>query len=86
MVMFCFQLRSLSCPTEIAHNEDILHIFLMACDVKSTKLSVIGLSCLQKLIAHSAVAPSAAKDILSTLKEVKTLLEFAFNLHMIRCI
>ncbi|XP_074581344.1 uncharacterized protein LOC141837874 isoform X2 [Curcuma longa] len=63
------KLRSLSCPTEIAHNEDILHIFLMACDVKSTKLSVIGLSCLQKLIAHNAVAPSAVKDILSTLKE-----------------
>ncbi|URE13010.1 hypothetical protein MUK42_15016 [Musa troglodytarum] len=41
----------------------------MACDVKSVKLSVIGLSCLQKLIAHDAVAPSAVKYILSTLKE-----------------
>ncbi|KAJ8475568.1 hypothetical protein OPV22_019295 [Ensete ventricosum] len=63
------KLRSLSSPNEIAHDEDILRIFLMACDVRSVKLSVIGLSCLQKLIAHDAVAPSAVKYILSTLKE-----------------
>lgn len=49
----------------------------MACDVKSVKLSVIGLSCLQKLIAHDAVTPSAVKYILSTLKEVK----FSLNMH-----
>lgn len=60
----------MSSPKEIAQNEDILRIFLMACDVKSLKLNVIGLSCLQKLIAHDAVAPSALKDILSTLKDV----------------
>ncbi|KAG6735514.1 hypothetical protein POTOM_061877 [Populus tomentosa] len=36
--------------------------------VRTVKLSVIGLSCLQKLIAHDAVAPSALKEILSTLK------------------
>ena len=64
------QLRSLSNPSEIAHNEDIMRIFLMACEVRSVKLSVIGLSCLQKLISHNAVAPSALKEILSTLKEV----------------
>lgn len=64
------QLRSLSSPSEIAHNEDILRIFLMACEVRTVKLSVIGLSCLQKLISHDAVAPSALKEILFTLKEV----------------
>ncbi|KAJ4816243.1 ARM repeat superfamily protein [Rhynchospora pubera] len=63
------KLRSLSSPKEIAQNDDILRIFLMACDVKSVKLSVIGLSCLQKLVAHDAVALSALKDILSTLKD-----------------
>ncbi|XXG73744.1 hypothetical protein AAC387_Pa07g2600 [Persea americana] len=63
------KLRSLSNPSEIAHNEDIMRIFLMACEVRSVKLSVIGLSCLQKLISHNAVAPSALKEILSTLKE-----------------
>ncbi|XP_072952390.1 uncharacterized protein [Typha angustifolia] len=63
------KLRSLSSPNEIAQNDDILRIFLMACDVKSVKLSVIGLSCLQKLISHDAVAPSALKEILSTLKD-----------------
>ncbi|XP_059649380.1 uncharacterized protein LOC132295225 isoform X2 [Cornus florida] len=63
------KLRSLSSPGEIAHNEDILRIFLMACEVKTVKLSVIGLSCLQKLISHNAVAPSALKEILATLKD-----------------
>ncbi|XP_048499191.1 uncharacterized protein LOC104890970 isoform X6 [Beta vulgaris subsp. vulgaris] len=63
------KLRSLSSPSEIAHNEDILRIFLMACEVRTVKLSVIGLSCLQKLISHDAVAPSALKEILFTLKE-----------------
>ncbi|GMP60728.1 hypothetical protein CsSME_00023471 [Camellia sinensis var. sinensis] len=63
------KLRSLSSPSEIAHNEDILQIFLMACEVRTVKLSVIGLSCLQKLISHDAVAPSALKEILATLKD-----------------
>ena len=63
------KLRSLSTPSEIAQNEDILRIFLMACEVKTVKLSVIGLSCLQKLISHDAVAPSALKEILATLKD-----------------
>jgi hypothetical protein len=63
------KLRSLSSPMEIAQNEDILRMFLVACSVKSVKLSVIGLSCLQKLISHDAVASSALKDILTTLKD-----------------
>lgn len=66
------KLRSLSAPSEIAQNEDILRMFLMACNVKSVKLSVIGLSCLQKLISHAAVASSALKDILATLKDVSS--------------
>ncbi|GAV64231.1 Sec7_N domain-containing protein [Cephalotus follicularis] len=63
------KLRSLSSPSEISHNEDILRIFLMACEVRTVKLSVIGLSCLQKLISHDAVAPSALKEILASLKD-----------------
>eukprot|EP01018_Ginkgo_biloba_P023241 Gb_33881 [translate_table: standard] len=63
------KLRSLSDPSEIAQNDDILRIFLLACEVKTVKLSVIGLSCLQKLIAHDAVAPTALREILITLKE-----------------
>ncbi|XP_058754253.1 uncharacterized protein LOC131627411 isoform X2 [Vicia villosa] len=63
------KLRTLSSPSEIAHNEDILRIFLMACEVRTIKLSIIGLSCLQKLISHDAVSPSALREILSTLKD-----------------
>ncbi|XP_044475978.1 protein MON2 homolog isoform X3 [Mangifera indica] len=62
------KLRSVSSPSELAQNEDILRIFLMACEVRSVKLSVIGLSCIQKLISHDAVSQSALKEILSTLK------------------
>ncbi|KAJ9561791.1 hypothetical protein OSB04_006951 [Centaurea solstitialis] len=63
------KLRSLSSSSEIAQHDDILRIFLMACEVKTIKLSVIGLSCLQKLIAHDAVATSALDEILNTLKD-----------------
>ncbi|XP_004495778.1 uncharacterized protein [Cicer arietinum] len=63
------KLRTLSSPSEIAHNDDILRIFLMACEVRTIKLSIIGLSCLQKLISHDAVSPSALREILSTLKD-----------------
>ncbi|KAJ0982542.1 hypothetical protein J5N97_010797 [Dioscorea zingiberensis] len=63
------KLRSVSSPSEIAQNEDILKMFLMACDVKSVKLSVLGLSCLQKLISHDAVSSCSLKEILSTLRD-----------------
>lgn len=63
------QLRTLSSASEISQHDDILNIFLMACEVKTIKLSVIGLSCLQNLIAHDAVAPSALNRILVTLKD-----------------
>ncbi|KAL5702278.1 hypothetical protein ACHQM5_027513 [Ranunculus cassubicifolius] len=63
------KLRATSDPSEIAHNEDVLRVFLLACEVRTVKLSVIGLSCMQKLILHDAVAPSSLKEILSTLKD-----------------
>ncbi|XP_043691175.1 protein MON2 homolog isoform X2 [Telopea speciosissima] len=80
------KLRSLSNPSEIAHNEDILRIFLMACEVKSVKLSVIGLSCLQKLISHDAVAPSALKEILSTLKAHAEMVDESVQLKTLQTI
>ncbi|KAK8546017.1 hypothetical protein V6N12_026821 [Hibiscus sabdariffa] len=63
------KLRTLSSPSEISQNMDIVRIFLMACEVKSVKLSVIGLSCLQKLISHDALAPSVLNEILPTLRD-----------------
>ncbi|XP_008450757.2 uncharacterized protein LOC103492245 isoform X2 [Cucumis melo] len=63
------KLRTMSCPSDIAENEDILRIFLLACEAKTIKLSVIGLSSLQKLISHDAVSPNALKEILLTLKD-----------------
>ena len=80
-LFFVLKLRSLSGPSEIAQNEDILRMFLMACSVKSVKLSVIGLSCLQKLISHDAVASSALKEILATLKDVSSFLLTYFLIH-----
>lgn len=80
------KLRSLSSPNEIAHNEDILRIFLMACEVKNVKLSVIGLSCLQKLVSHDAVAPSALKEILSTLKDHGEMADESVQLKILQTI
>jgi hypothetical protein len=76
------KLRSSSSASDLSSNEDILRIFLMACGVRNTKLSVIGLSCLQKLISHDAVEPSSLKEILYTLKDVSW--GFCTSLHYIR--
>lgn len=51
----------------------------MACEVRTVKLSVIGLSCIQKLIAHDAVSPSALNEIFSMLKNVSYLLIWPFD-------
>ncbi|WOG82786.1 hypothetical protein DCAR_0101954 [Daucus carota subsp. sativus] len=80
------KLRSLSSPDEIAHNEDILRIFLMACEVKTVKLSVIALSCMQKLLSHDAVAPSALKEILDTLKYHGEMLDESVQLKTLQTI
>lgn len=80
------KLRSLSSPNEIAHNEDVLRIFLMACGVKSTRLSVIGLSCLQKLVSHDAVAQSALKEILATLKDHAEMVDETVQLKTLQTI
>ncbi|KAJ7973440.1 protein MON2-like isoform X1 [Quillaja saponaria] len=80
------KLRSLSSPSEIAHNDDILRIFLMACEVRSVKLSVIGLSCLQKLISHDAVSPSALKEILYTLKDHAEMVDESVQLKTLQTI
>ncbi|KAI9098922.1 hypothetical protein K1719_024689 [Acacia pycnantha] len=80
------KLRSLSNPSEIAQNEDILRIFLMACDVRTVKLSLIGLSCLQKLISHDAVSPSALEEILSTLKDHAEMVDEGVQLKTLQTI
>ncbi|KAL8528032.1 hypothetical protein ACS0TY_005737 [Phlomoides rotata] len=80
------KLRSLASPNEIAHNEDIIRIFVMACEVKNVKLSVIGLSCLQKLISHDAIPPSALKEILCTLKEHAEMADESIQLKSLQTI
>ena len=76
------QLRFSSGPKEIAQN-DIVRIFLMACEVKSVKLSVIGLSCIQKLLSNDAVMASSLGDIISTLKDVRLFQHLIRYLFMI---
>ncbi|KAI9186171.1 hypothetical protein LWI28_014359 [Acer negundo] len=80
------KLRSLSSPSELSQNEDILRIFLMACEVRNVKLSVIGLSCIQKLISHEAVAPSALKEIFSTLKNHAEMADESIQLKTLQTI
>ncbi|KAE9589615.1 putative mon2, dimerization and cyclophilin-binding domain, guanine nucleotide exchange factor [Lupinus albus] len=80
------KLRSLSSPGEIAHNEDILRIFLIACEVRTVKLSIIGLSCLQKLISHDAVSPSALREILMTLKDHAEMVDEGVQLKTLQTI
>uniref|UniRef100_M4DVQ9 Protein MON2 homolog n=1 Tax=Brassica campestris TaxID=3711 RepID=M4DVQ9_BRACM len=80
------ELRSSSSASDLSSNEDILRIFLMACGVRNTKLSVIGLSCLQKLISHDAVEPSSLKEILDTLKDHSEMAEENIQLKTLQTI
>ncbi|OIW07140.1 hypothetical protein TanjilG_10113 [Lupinus angustifolius] len=80
------KLRSLSSPGEIAHSEDILRIFLMACEARTVKLSIIGLSCLQKLISHDAVSPSALREILMQLKDHAEMVDEGVQLKTLQTI
>ncbi|XP_042986113.1 protein MON2 homolog isoform X8 [Carya illinoinensis] len=62
-----------SLATKLNSNDNTSNMFNTLEEKERTvKLSVIGLSCLQKLITHDAVAPSALKEILSTLKNENT--------------
>ncbi|KAH9539183.1 hypothetical protein CY35_15G044800 [Sphagnum magellanicum] len=68
-----FKVRLLSSTSDVAGCDDILKTYLLACELKNTKLSILGLVGMEKLIAHDAVLPSALPSVLATLKELKTL-------------
>ncbi|KAH9539186.1 hypothetical protein CY35_15G044800 [Sphagnum magellanicum] len=64
-----FKVRLLSSTSDVAGCDDILKTYLLACELKNTKLSILGLVGMEKLIAHDAVLPSALPSVLATLKE-----------------
>ncbi|KAL3691163.1 hypothetical protein R1sor_004814 [Riccia sorocarpa] len=80
------KLRSQSDPAQLAKSDDIVRTFLLACEPKNVKLSALGLSCMQKLIAHDAVAPAALPPILSTLKEHSEMSDEAVQLKILQTI
>ncbi|CAI5508745.1 unnamed protein product [Closterium sp. Naga37s-1] len=63
------KLRSLAGPEAISRSDELLRIFLLACDTRQPRLCALGLSCVQKLVANNAVPPAALPDILTTLRE-----------------
>ncbi|KAH8913148.1 hypothetical protein BDL97_U03800 [Sphagnum fallax] len=69
-----FKVRLLSNTRDVAGCDDILKTYLLACELKNTKLSILGLVGMEKLIAHDAVLPSALPSILATLKEDQMLI------------
>ncbi|CAI7921397.1 unnamed protein product, partial [Closterium sp. NIES-53] len=62
-------MRSLAGPEAISRSDELLRIFLLACDTRQPRLCALGLSCVQKLVANNAVPPAALPDILTTLRE-----------------
>jgi hypothetical protein len=40
--------------SDVARCDDILKTYLLACELKNKKLSVLGLMSMEKLIAHDA--------------------------------
>ncbi|KAG2244149.1 hypothetical protein Bca52824_094007 [Brassica carinata] len=86
VICSCLSASSSSSASDLSSNDDILRIFLMACGVRNTKLSVIGLACLQKLISHDAVEPSSLKEILTTLKDHSEMAEEIIQLKTLQTI
>lgn len=64
------QLRSLSSADAVSPSLDIINVVLLVCSAPHPRLSALGLSCLQKLIAHNAVAPTMLPELLRMLQEV----------------
>lgn len=69
------QLRSIPDPTLLARSDDIVRIFIMACECKNVKLRITGLTCLQKWVAHGAVPVHSLPEILGILNEVRALVQ-----------
>ncbi len=65
-------MQLLSSTSDVARCDDILKTYLLACELKNTKLSILGLVDVEKLIAHDVVLPSALPSILATLKQVSS--------------
>jgi len=68
------QVRLASNASQLAGSDEVLKTFLLACESRNNKLSIMGLAGVDKLIAHDAVAPSVLPSILATLKEVSNFL------------
>lgn len=64
------QVRLASNASHLAGSDDVLKTFLLACESRNNKLSIMGLAGIDKLIAHSAVSSSVLPPILATLKDV----------------
>ncbi|KAG0558241.1 hypothetical protein KC19_10G013800 [Ceratodon purpureus] len=64
-----FKVRLASNASQLAGTDDVMKTFLLACESRNNKLSIMGLAGVDKLIAHDAVAPSVLPSILAALKE-----------------
>ncbi|KAH8954224.1 hypothetical protein BDL97_08G068500 [Sphagnum fallax] len=78
-----FKVRLLSSTRDVAGCDDILKTYLLACELKNTKLSILGLVGMEKLIAHDVVLPSALPSILATLKEDQMLIILRLCLRLL---
>lgn len=70
------QVRVSSNASQLAWSDDVLKTFLLACESRNNKLSVMGLAGVDKLIAHDVVGPSVLPSILATLKDVRIFLPY----------
>jgi hypothetical protein len=80
------KLRSTSDPSQLAKSDDIVRTILLACEPKNVKMSSLGLACMQKLISHDAVSPTALCSILVTLKEHSEMAEDVIQLKTLQTI
>ncbi|OZJ05240.1 hypothetical protein BZG36_02292 [Bifiguratus adelaidae] len=60
-------------PQELAHSDETVQPFILACETKNAKLVTIAIGCLQRLITFKALPETSIPNVLKCLDEISTL-------------
>lgn len=59
------------------HTQEVWKVFIMACETKHSRMSLIGLSAIQKLVANEAISPEPMPRVLIILKQARLSIRLA---------
>jgi hypothetical protein len=65
--------------------QELSAVFLMACETKVSRLVILGLGSLQKLVANEAIAPEPIPKLIQFLKLVRGILSATRHVSTVDC-